>query len=111
MILLSQFPDFHALTALSMVGSCMPLVYASIAFVSILVRRPCASGTGPSVSLRHGAPPPPAAASAAPPARPRTAPAVVQVKGQAPDVSYAIIDKGSTVSTVMNIFSGGWGRR
>lgn len=37
MILLSQFPDFHALTLVSFVGAVMPIVYAAIAFVSILV--------------------------------------------------------------------------
>ncbi|KAI7842476.1 hypothetical protein COHA_003830 [Chlorella ohadii] len=36
MILLSQFPDFHALTIVSFVGAIMPIVYAAIAFISIL---------------------------------------------------------------------------
>lgn len=32
-----QFPDFHALTIVSVVGAAMPLLYANIAFVCILI--------------------------------------------------------------------------
>lgn len=35
--LLPQFPDFHALTIVSLVGAAMPILYASIALVCTLV--------------------------------------------------------------------------
>ncbi|GAB4816155.1 hypothetical protein N2152v2_003201 [Parachlorella kessleri] len=40
-----MFPDFHALSVVSLVGSTMPLLYSSIAFVSILVKGPVAGAS------------------------------------------------------------------
>lgn len=40
MMLLAQFPDFHALHGVSLIGACMPILYAGVSFVSILVKGP-----------------------------------------------------------------------
>lgn len=40
---LAQFPDFHSLSIVSLVGAIMPLLYASVSFISILVKGPVAN--------------------------------------------------------------------
>ncbi|GAB4823641.1 hypothetical protein N2152v2_010687 [Parachlorella kessleri] len=40
MLILAQLPNFHDLAIVSLMGSCMPIIYSSIALVSILVHGP-----------------------------------------------------------------------